>query len=118
MATLEKVFRKAAGQAEGTVEVDISYDIIRHVSKQLYTNPRKAVEELICNSYDAGATKCYVKSPADEGDFLAVLDNGTSMDFRGLKDLWKVAASPKEDLGEDRVANERQQVGKFGVGKL
>lgn len=55
MLTLEKEFRKAAGKAEGSVVVDISYDIIRHVSMQLYTNPRKAIEELICHGYDAGA---------------------------------------------------------------
>lgn len=107
-----------AGKSEGEVEVDISYDIIRQMSKQLYTNPRKAIEELICNGYDAGASKCFVKTPLQEGDFLAVLDNGKSMDFTGLRDLWKVAVSPKENLGADRVDNGRQQIGKFGVGKL
>lgn len=98
--------------------MNVSYDIIRQFSKQLYTNPRKAIEELICNSYDAGAKECWVKVPLTGGDSLFVLDNGTSMDFDGLKDLWKVASSPKVKDGGPREANGRRQIGKFGVGKL
>lgn len=115
---LEDEFKKLAKESEGTVEVDISYDIISHVSKQLYSNPRKAIEELVCNSYDAGASKCWVRTPKHKDDFLCVLDNGVSMDFAGLKNLWKVAVSPKESLGQDRTDNDRMQIGKFGVGKL
>jgi Histidine kinase-, DNA gyrase B-, and HSP90-like ATPase len=108
-----------SGTKEGEVEVDISYDIIRHVSAQLYTNPRKAIEELVCNSYDAGATVCYVTVPKDVKDSLKVLDNGKSMDFNGLKDLWKVAWSPKDEGPDNpRIENDRMQIGKFGVGKL
>jgi hypothetical protein len=104
---------------EGNVEVDISYDIIRHVSAQLYTNPRKAIEELICNSYDAGADVCHVTLPVDSESALMVLDNGKSMDLNGLKKLWKVADSPKyHGEGKDRIENDRMQIGKFGVGKL
>ncbi len=43
---------ESKGAKEAEVEVDISYDIIRHVSAQLYTNPRKAIEELVCNSFN------------------------------------------------------------------
>lgn len=60
---------------------------------QLCTNPRKAIEELICNSYDAGANKCYVKIAKDTADFLGVLDNGSSMDFRELRDIRKMDAT-------------------------
>lgn len=104
---------------EDIVEVDISYDIIRHVSAQLYTNPRKAIEELICNSYDAGARFCYVALPKDVNGSLLVLDDGKSMDLSGLKDLWRVAHSPKnKGEGKPRIDNDRMQIGKFGVGKL
>jgi hypothetical protein len=94
MANLDSVFKKA-GTPEDDVRVDISYDIIKQVSAQLYTNPRKAIEELICNSYDAGATECHVKLPQNETDALVVLDNGESWIYRGLKDLWVVAESQK-----------------------
>jgi hypothetical protein len=110
---------EAKGAKEAEVEVDISYDIIRHVSAQLYTNPRKAIEELVCNSYDAGASVCYVTVPNDAKGSLKVLDDGKSMDVHGLKKLWKVAESPKDQgEGKPRIDNARMQIGKFGVGKL
>jgi Histidine kinase-, DNA gyrase B-, and HSP90-like ATPase len=118
MAKLDSVF-KGAATPEAEVRVDISYDIIKQVSAQLYTNPRKAIEELVCNSYDAGATECHVKLPQDTTDALVVLDNGKSMDLQGLKNLWMVAKSPKgPDASGRRIANNRLQIGKFGIGKL
>src|SRR5438445_6483256 len=118
MASLQSTFKRNATD-EDKIEVEISYDIIRHVSAQLYTNPRKAIEELVCNSYDAGATECHVKLPKDKTDALVVLDNGKSMDLEGLQALWMVAKSPKEpDANGQRIDNNRLQIGKFGVGKL
>lgn len=114
-------FAETAGHSqEDRVTVDISYNIIRQFSHQLYTNPRKAIEELVVNSYDAGATECYVSTPREPSDQLTVLDNGTSMDLDGLKKLWMVAKSPKENMTKEgrRVDNQRVQIGKFGVGKL
>jgi hypothetical protein len=119
MSNLNSLFKEKAGTEEDVVRVDVSYDIIRQFSAQLYTNPRKAIEELVCNSYDAGATECHVKLPKDKADALVVLDNGKSMDLEGLKNLWMVAKSPKEPNAEgQRVDNNRLQIGKFGVGKL
>jgi len=110
-----------AGVKEKEVEININFDIIQQVSSQLYTNPRRAVEELVCNSYDAGTTECYVTTPDAPSDVLRVLDNGVSMDDDGLEWLWQIADSPKRQLKEDdapRILNGRQQIGKFGVGKL
>ncbi len=116
---LDKKFESKAEGPEAEVAVNISYDIIQHVSRQLYTNPRKAIEELICNSYDSGAPECYVHIPDQEGLPLAVLDNGSSMDLSGMKTLWQVAVSPKKpNEGDLRIYNNRIQIGKFGVGKL
>jgi hypothetical protein len=109
---------EAVGKVEGDVHVRVSYDIIQQLSKQLYTNPRKAIEELVCNSYDAGASECHVKVPVAQDGALLVLDNGESMDFQGLQGLWMVAQSPKVARTGPRIANGRLQIGKFGVGKL
>jgi Histidine kinase-, DNA gyrase B-, and HSP90-like ATPase len=112
-------FSTLAGGPEDKVQVDITYDLIRQFSHQLYTNPRKAIEELVCNSYDAGASECYVRTPRSEAENLLVLDNGVSMNLKGIHDLWTVGVSPKEADSEGyRVANNRSQIGKFGVGKL
>lgn len=107
------------GEVAESLEIDISFRIIRQFSKQLYDNPRRAIEELVCNSYDANATECHIYTPDSTDDSLYVLDNGHSMDLDGLEWLWKVASSPKQEkLGEQREKGNRQQIGKFGVGKL
>lgn len=101
------------------IPVDVSFRIIKQFSTQLYDSPRRAIEELACNSYDAAAEECYISTPKQEGDNLKVLDDGESMDYEGLKWLWKVAESrKKEELDDDRTQYGRQQIGKFGVGKL
>lgn len=111
-------FKKNAEEADEPINVDISYRIIQQVSSQLYTNPRRAIEELVCNSYDAEARECYVETPGAEDEPLLVLDNGHSMDRKGLDWLWTVAESPKAKNGQNRINQSRKQIGKFGVGKL
>lgn len=107
------------GEVNESISIDISFRIIRQFSLQLYDNPRRAIEELVCNSYDANAENCHIQTPENIDDSLYVLDNGHSMDMEGLRWLWKVAASRKdEELGDERVKGGRQQIGKFGVGKL
>lgn len=101
------------------IEIDINFRIIEQFSSQLYDNPRRAIEELACNSYDAGANDCFISTPESESERLLVLDNGESMDLEGLEWLWRVAESRKaSELDDDRIMNNRQQIGKFGVGKL
>ena len=101
------------------IPVDVSFRIINQFSTQLYDSPRRAIEELACNSYDAAAEECHISTPKEAGDNLKILDNGESMDYEGLKWLWKVAESRKEhELDNDRTQYGRQQIGKFGVGKL
>lgn len=110
---------------EGTegrqVDIQIGYNILHQFSSQLYNNPRRAIEELVCNSYDAYATECYVSTPKDEDDVLQVLDNGVSMSDEGLDRLWDVAGGPKHEAvveGRERKLEGRKQIGRFGVGKL
>lgn len=107
-------------------DIEINYNILKQVSSQLYNNPRRAIEELVCNSYDAAATKCYLSTPKDNQDCLQVLDNGVSMDEEGLQNLWEVAGGTKNqkaERGEERTISKgevvsRRQIGRFGVGKL
>ncbi len=113
----------AGGTDDGAIEVRISYGIIDRFSEGLYSSPNKAFEELVSNSYDAGARRVWVRVPPslDEATaYLAVIDDGASMDLQGLRDLWQVGVSPKRaDDGSDAVMYAgRQPIGKFGIGKL
>ncbi len=99
------------------IPVEISYKIIELFSAGLYSSPNKAFEELVSNSYDAGATKVSVYVPLDKtlsDSILWVADNGMSMDKDGLKQFWKIGSSTKRE----NENQERLPIGKFGIGKL
>ena len=68
---------------------------------RLYASPNKAVEELVANSFDAGARRVAVLLPADfndQGVTIAVVDDGEGMDAAGLKTHWLIGKSLKRAL--------------------
>ena len=107
------------GKKTGEVEVKISMDIIRLFSEGLYQSPHKAIEELVANSYDAGALNVHILIPqaGTPQDSLWVIDDGCGMDQGGLETLWQVAQSPKE-IKDAPIYRGRAPVGQFGIGKL
>ena len=107
------------GKKTGAVEVKISMDIIRLFSEGLYQSPHKAIEELVTNSYDAGALNVHILIPQADNprDSLLVIDDGCGMDKGGLETLWQVAQSPKEAKNA-LIYRDRAPVGQFGIGKL
>lgn len=108
-----------AGKKIDDINVTISSRIIELFSAGLYSSPNKAFEELICNSYDAFASKVAVYSPDDptvSNAYIWVCDNGEGLDAGGLKQLWKIGESLKrKDKDRDK---KRLQIGQFGIGKL
>lgn len=108
-----------AGKETEKIDVRLSYRIVRLFSEGLYASPNKAIEELVANSFDAGARQVAVFLPADfhdQGATIVVLDNGEGMDAGGLKLHWLIGKSLKRDLAKLPLG--RQQIGKFGIGKL
>jgi hypothetical protein len=104
--------------ATDLVPVRISLAIIERFSEGLYSSPNKTFEELVSNSYDAGAEHVWVYMPADlaaPSSSILVIDDGESMDVQGLNDLWRIGKSTKRDGSVDR---HREPIGKFGIGKL
>ena len=103
------------------IPVPISYDIIRLFSEGLYKSPHKAIEELVTNGYDAGATEVHVLLPdeaAEASDGMAplwVIDDGHGMDEGGFHKLWRIADSDKANASADAA---RPPIGQFGIGKL
>lgn len=106
------------GEEVETVEVRIGPQFLNLFSEHLYSSPNKAFEELISNSWDAGATEVHVHVPDDltrPETTIWVLDNGGSMDVEGFRALWSVATSAKRGPLDPAA---RKPIGKFGVGKL
>ena len=79
------------GRVIDNIDVKISYKIIELFSAGLYSSPNKAFEELICNSYDAFASKVSVYLPEDlteENAYIFVADNGEGLNQEEMKDNW------------------------------
>ena len=109
----------AIGDATDNIEVRLSYRIVELFSEGLYTSPNKAVEELVANSFDAGARRVHVLLSSnlhDQDATIAVFDDGEGMDQEGLKRHWLIGISNKRKLSA--LPRGRQQIGKFGIGKL
>lgn len=107
------------GREADNIEVRLSYRIIELFSEGLYTSPNKAVEELVANSFDAGAHGVHVLISSnlhDQNATIAVIDDGEGMDHEGLKRHWLIGISNKRKLSV--LPRGRQQIGKFGIGKL
>lgn len=109
-----------AGRKIDKITVRISYDIIHLFSEGLYKSPHKAIEELVCNSFDADArcVRILLPDPKDKSRPdapLWVIDDGHGMDADGFHQLWRVADSPKANANP---ASGRAPIGKFGIGKL
>ena len=111
----------ASGQELESIPVHISYEIIHLFSEGLYRSPHKAIEELVANSYDAGAGRVHILLPDTDEDGatadapLWVIDDGHGMDQEGFHQLWRIAESKKLDMAPQ---NGRPVIGQFGIGKL
>ena len=106
------------GRESADIHVELSTRFLEHFSEHMYSSPQKAFEELISNGWDAGADYVDVRVSSDlqlPNATMSVLDNGSSMDEEGLRQLWRIAFSPKTD---NAVQHGRQVIGKFGIGKL
>jgi hypothetical protein len=112
---------EASGESRDNLEVRLSRELVSLLSEQLYTSPVKAIEELVVNAFDADATVCRARLPdvltEEADDPIVVYDDGVGMDLPGLADLWHIGHSSKrtEEVAKRR---KRQQIGKFGIGKL
>ena len=107
------------GDKTDKIEVRLSYRIVELFSEGLYTSPNKAVEELVANSFDAGAQKVHVLISSnlhDQDATITVFDDGEGMDQEGLKRHWLIGISNKRKLSARPRG--RPQIGKFGIGKL
>jgi hypothetical protein len=112
------------GEQTKVVKVRLSNELVHLLSDQLYQSPLKAVEELVVNSYDAGANICRLFVPASNEiaqaggrHFLGVFDDGSGLSADGMTDLWHVGQSNKR-TEEVIKRSKRTQIGKFGIGKL
>lgn len=107
---------ETSGETTDQIDVKISHKIIQLFSEGLYSSPNKAIEELVSNSFDAGAENVHViLSPdlRDSNATIVVIDDGEGMNNEGLKKHWIIGESTRRSF-----ASSRKPIGKFGIGKL
>jgi histidine kinase/DNA gyrase B/HSP90-like ATPase len=108
------------GKEASKIDVRVSYRIIQLFSDGLYSSPNKAVEELVSNSWDAGAENVHVLVPPDpevnDGQ-IVVIDDGIGMDGKGLRQHWLLGDSAKRSPAAIHPKG-RKPIGRFGIGKL
>ncbi|MCH8876192.1 MAG: ATP-binding protein [Chloroflexi bacterium] len=107
-----------AGITTDQIDVKISLRIIQLFSEGLYSSSNKALEELVSNSFDAGAENVHIILSPDLRDSdatIVVIDDGEGMNADGLKKHWIIGESTRR-MGSD--SSKRKPIGKFGIGKL
>ena len=107
------------GNKTGDIDVQLDYKIIDLFSEGLYSSPNKAIEELVSNSFDAGARNVHVLIPSNlhaQDATITVIDDGEGMNQKGLRRHWLIGESNKRELRTLPLG--RKQIGKFGIGKL
>lgn len=98
-----------------TLQRYVDTGLSKTISDTLVESPLHAIEELICNSYDADATTLKIKYDSDTKYFL-ITDDGSGMDSDGIKSFYRMGDSPKLD---DRVTPKgRRTIGQFGIASV
>jgi len=113
----EELFDQA-GDTIAQIDVKISVRIIQLFSEGLYSSSHKAVEELVSNSFDAGAENVHVILSADLRDAdatIVVVDDGEGMNVEALRSHWIIGNSSRR---KGSRGTGRKPIGKFGIGKL
>jgi len=98
---------------------------IIQMGEELIGHPSTAINELVKNSYDADADKCWVYTQYDknpEKNFLIIKDNGLGMNENVLFGDWlKPSKSSKRDEELEKRVSEiynRKYLGSKGIGRL
>lgn len=94
---------------------------VTHLGRKLYSSAPPAIAELIANSYDAYATKCYVQLEKENNSnesLIVVADNGIGMDIQDLQDRYENIGQQKKEIEVPENMTSRKPMGKKGIGKL
>lgn len=94
------------------VTVDKSHLVT--IGERLYTESVELLRELVNNAYDADATEVKITISEEE---IVVEDNGSGMDFEGLKQYFNIGSPFKKENPKSPKFG-RTRIGEFGIGKF
>jgi len=67
------------------LQMRVNAQILEHLSKGIYSNPARAVKELVSNAFDADATHVTIRAKP-ELDIFSISDNGSGMNYIDFKE--------------------------------
>ena len=97
-------------------QLEIKYDpqVIKLLGNQLYHQFPAVLNELLTNSYDAGAEKVEILLDKEKNEFT-ISDDGSGMSYDDLQNKYLVIGRNRREEGDNP---KRPATGKKGVGKL
>ena len=98
-----------------TLEFSISNNTVTHLGRNLYSTTPPALAELIANSYDAYATNVNILLSSTS---ISIIDNGKGLDFDEFRNKYAIIGSAKQKESPFNGLQERNPMGKKGIGKL
>lgn len=95
---------------------------IEHLGSQMYKHRAPSIAELVANSWDAGATKVWIKIPDAENynssnSVFSIMDNGDGMDTNTIQHCYLVVGRNRRTEDGD-ASHGRRIMGRKGIGKL
>ncbi|MEM0135611.1 MAG: ATP-binding protein [Thermoplasmatales archaeon] len=110
---------------EERLTLQVSVQIIKHISSGLYRSPASALKELISNAFDADAKKVevefhfsYDKNGTIYLDSISISDNGSGMNLKTLEYIFTHIGGSLKDTKEERTPSGREIIGRLGIGML
>ena len=96
------------------IPITIDKSHIITIGERMYTESIEFVRELVNNAYDADATLVEISITEDS---IEIRDNGSGMDFEGLKQYFNIGSQQKLYAPKSPIYA-RDRIGQFGIGKF
>lgn len=110
---------------EKRLTMQVSVQIIKHISSGLYRSPASAIKELISNSFDADAHNVNIEfhfSYDKDGnlflDNIRIKDDGFGMDLKTLEYIFTHIGGSSKGTSEVKTPSGRDIIGRLGIGML
>ena len=110
---------------EKRLTMQVSVQIIKHISSGLYRSPASAIKELISNSFDADAHNANIEfhfSYNELGnlflDYIRIKDDGYGMDLKTLEYIFTHIGGSSKGSKEEKTPEGRDVIGRLGIGML
>ena len=101
---------------EQTGRIKVGSQILKQMSKGVYSTPEMALKELISNAFDADATEVIIDSKSVPNS-ITIRDNGHGMDYKDFDENFVyISKSPKMDSSGQTTKYHRPIIGRLGIG--